>query len=179
MGRMTQKAERQAWTDFVERGLNAQASVDALCKVKSLEFIVECKAAPQGSMSGVAIVRDDGSPGTIFKSDNKRTHPYRNEVGWAALRAKAAAGLHELLLAPAGLPVRVAITFVFARPKSAPATRSRPIVKPDLDKLARSTADGLTGVLYEDDSQVVDYELHKIYGTPERVHIRVEIVEEG
>ena len=179
MSKMSQKAQRQAWTDFVERGINAQAAVSALSRPKALSFTVEGKPAPQGSMSGVAIVRDDGSPGTIFKCSNPRTMGFRRAVAWEALRIRTAAGLYNELLAPAGVPVRLACTFVFARPKSAPASRTRPIMKPDYDKLARAVSDALTGVLYADDCQVVDGEQHKIYGTPEAVHIRVEIVEEG
>jgi Holliday junction resolvase RusA-like endonuclease len=173
MSRMSQ--DRQAWTDYVEA---RETKLNAPNRPTAINFTVPTKAAPQGSMSGVAITRADGSPGTIFKSDNKRTHPYRNEVGFYALRARAAAGVHDIF-APDEAAVRVAITFVFAKPKSAPASRIRPTVKPDLDKLARSTADALTGVLYVDDAQVVDYELHKIYGKPECVVISVQIVKEN
>lgn len=175
---MTQKAERQAWTDFVERGLNAQAAVDVLTRPKAIQFIVPCAGASQGSMRGISITRPDGSPGTVFKSDNPRTHPYRRAVGYEALHARAAAGVHDIFAAH-DVPVRVAVTFVLRRPKSAPPGRTRPVCKPDLDKLTRATMDALTGVLYVDDCQVVDDEHHKIYGTPECVHIRVEIVEEG
>lgn len=128
-------------------------------------------------MSGICTTRADGTPVTVLKADNPRTHGYRNVVGFAALRARAAAGVHEVF-AGAQIPVRVAVTFVFERPKTAPATRTRPSVKPDYDKLARSTMDALTGVLWVDDGQIVDAELHKIYGTPARVQITVELLQE-
>ncbi|HTH42913.1 MAG TPA: RusA family crossover junction endodeoxyribonuclease [Terracidiphilus sp.] len=176
MGR--DKLQRQAWTDFVERGQNAQAAVDRLTRPTAIQFIVDCAPASQGSMRGISILAADGSPRTVFKSDNPRTHPYRRAVGYAALNARAAAGVHEIF-AGHDVPVRVAVTFVLKRPKYAPASRSRPVCKPDLDKLTRATMDALTGVLYVDDCQVVDDEHHKIYGSPECVHIRVEIVEEG
>jgi Holliday junction resolvase RusA-like endonuclease len=161
--------DRQAWTDFVEA---RTPNTDAQSKPRSISFTVDCKAAPQGSMSGVAITRKNGLPGTIFKSDNPRTHPYRKQVGFEALRARAAIGVHDVF-AEAGVAVHVGVTFVFARPKSVSASRTMPVVKPDLDKLARSTADALTGVLYVDDAQVVSYELHKVYGEPECVHVHV------
>jgi Holliday junction resolvase RusA-like endonuclease len=166
--------DRQAWTDFVER--TEQAKIPA--RVTSISFTVDGKPAPQGSMKGVAITRADGSPGTIFKSDNPRTHPYREQVAWEALRARAAAGIHQLF-APITVPVAVSMTFVFKKPKSCPASRTRPVVKPDYDKLARSTTDALTGILYADDCQVVDGEQHKIYGDVEQVHICVRLVEEN
>lgn len=173
MARMSQQSERQAWTDFVEQREHAQSTP---AKVTSISFTVHCKPAPQGSMKGVAITRKDGSPGTIFKSDNPRTHPYRNQVGWEALHARSAAGVHGVFAA-ADVPVAVSMTFVFKKPKTAPAARNRPVVKPDWDKLARSTTDALTGVLYVDDCQVVDGEVHKIYGEPECVHVCVRLVE--
>ena len=36
--------------------------------------------------------------------------------------------------------------------------------KPDLDKLARGLCDGLTGIVYADDSQIVRLNLRKEYG---------------
>jgi crossover junction endodeoxyribonuclease RusA len=174
MPKMNRKAEREAWTAFVE---NQAAGASAPMRPTSINFTVECKPAPQGSMSGVAITRDDGSPGTIFKADNKRTHPYRNQVGFEALRARAAAGVHDVF-APAETPVRLGLTFFFSRPKSAPKSRVYPVVKPDYDKLARSTTDALTGILYADDCQVVSCEINKFYGEPERVQISTAIVKD-
>ena len=63
------------------------------------------------------------------------------------------------------------ITFMFNRPKAhyntkgelkpkAPFYKS---TKPDLDKLCRSTLDGITGVLIKDDSQVVNLICNKVY----------------
>jgi Holliday junction resolvase RusA-like endonuclease len=130
-------------------------------------------------MSGVAITREDGSPGTIFKADNKATHPYRNQVGWAAARAKADAGLAGLLFARSGMAVRIGLTFVFARPRSVAKTRIYPVVKPDLDKLARSTCDAMTGIIWEDDAQVVGFDtLEKIYGDVACVHVSIRLAEE-
>lgn len=67
--------------------------------------------------------------------------------------------------------VSVLITFMFNRPKAhynskgelkpkAPFYKS---TKPDLDKLCRSTLDGITGVLIKDDSQVVNLICNKVY----------------
>lgn len=65
----------------------------------------------------------------------------------------------------------VQITFMFNRPKShynskgqlKPAAPLYKQTKPDLDKLCRSTLDGLTNVLLKDDSQVVNLICCKIY----------------
>lgn len=174
MGRMSRNAERAAWTSFVESRIDAPSTPH---RVTSINFTVDCKGIPQGSMSGICTTKPDGTPVTILKADNPRTHPYRREVGFAALRARAAAGVHEVFAGP-NVPVRVSITFVFERPKSAPASRIYPAYKPDLDKLTRATMDGMTGILYADDAQVVHDEHWKIYGVPARVQICVQLVEE-
>jgi Holliday junction resolvase RusA-like endonuclease len=147
-------------------------------KVTILNFTVDTEPVPQGSMGGVCTTNAAGQPITVLKADNQRTHGYRNLVGHAALRARAAVGIHEVFAGP-GVPVRVSATFVFKRPKSAPASRTRPTVPPDADKLCRAILDSLKGVLFNDDAQVVELEGTKIYGQPERVQISVQLVESG
>lgn len=69
--------------------------------------------------------------------------------------------------------VKVTCNFVFHKPKSA-KDRNLPWVKPDLDKLIRAVLDGLTGVAYEDDSQVVLIQANKTYGEREGVWLEIE-----
>lgn len=69
--------------------------------------------------------------------------------------------------------VKVSCSFVFHKPKSA-KDRNLPWVKPDLDKLVRAVLDGLTGVAYEDDSQVVIVQANKTYGEREGVWLEIE-----
>jgi Holliday junction resolvase RusA-like endonuclease len=77
---------------------------------------------------------------------------------------------HLLLLGP----VRVEVEFYLPRPASVTQKkRLLPIVPPDIDKLCRSLLDGLNqnfetgkvgdGVIYGDDSQVVELYATKIY----------------
>jgi hypothetical protein len=66
-------------------------------------------------------------------------------------------------------PVILAVTFTLVKPKSAPKTKvTWPCKKPDLDKLLRSTCDGLkAGGAYADDAQVVEIlRLGKFYPDP-------------
>lgn len=61
-------------------------------------------------------------------------------------------------------PIRLEVTFWLPLPKSAPKRkRIYPIRKPDIDKLIRAVADALTGVLYRDDSQIVEALVLKRY----------------
>ena len=91
-----------------------------------------------------------------------KVKPWRFAVSQAALGSD-----YELT----DRPVMVQITFMFSRPKShynskgelkktAPFYKS---TKPDLDKLCRSTLDGITNVLIKDDSQVVNLICCKVY----------------
>lgn len=58
--------------------------------------------------------------------------------------------------------VDVVLDFTFVRPKT--SKRLAPTVRPDLDKLARAVLDALTGVVFEDDSQVCRLDAVKDYG---------------
>lgn len=74
----------------------------------------------------------------------------------------------------AGRPLRVAIAFRFARPDShfgtgrnadrlKPSAPERPTSKPDVDKIARSTLDALTGLAFDDDARIVELVVSKGY----------------
>lgn len=60
--------------------------------------------------------------------------------------------------------VRLRLTFWVLRPASISAKkRPDPTVKPDLDKLVRGALDGMTGIIYRDDAQVIGVEAEKRY----------------
>lgn len=51
--------------------------------------------------------------------------------------------------------IRLEVVFYYNRPKSA-SSRNHHTVKPDLDNLIKSVLDGLNGLAFHDDSQVVE-----------------------
>ena len=53
----------------------------------------------------------------------------------------------------------------------------RPTVKPDTDNYIKSTLDGLNGLLWEDDNQIVDLIAYKYYSDNPRVEIDVKKLE--
>lgn len=109
-------------------------------------FIVEGIPAPQGSKRHVG--------GGRMVESSKRVAPWRAAVAAAAREA-------EVFISG---PVMINLDFRFPRPKRMkPKDRSPMVQRPDLDKLIRSTLDGLTGVAFTDDSQVV-----KITATKQR-----------
>ena len=109
------------------------------------DFMVHGTPGPQGSKRAL------GSGRMIEMS--KRVKPWREAVKWAWVAAKG----HKI-----EGPVRLCVTFYFARPTS--VNRSRPSVPPDLSKLIRATEDALTDVgAWEDDSRVVSIAAEKYY----------------
>lgn len=130
-----------------------------------LHFTVLGTPAPQGSKKHVGR--------GIMVESSKRVAPWREDVRNAARDAIAQAGWET-----ANGPVGVGLLFYLPRPgghygtgrnagtlrASAPAY---PAVKPDLDKLTRSTLDALTEAgAIRDDSRVVLLEARKRYATP-------------
>jgi crossover junction endodeoxyribonuclease RusA len=129
-----------------------------------LRFTVDARPVPQGSMTA---------------SYNRRTgtaHVHHVQGGalamWrASVRMAAKDAGAELISAP----VSVSIVFGMVRPKvqtyhqfakrivRPKFEHTRPAVAPDLDKLIRGVLDALTGICYNDDSQVVDILASKIY----------------
>ena len=103
---------------------------------------------------------------------SKKVKPWRNDVKEAALNCYSSGALN--------LPVKADIEFIFPRPKSHFGSgKNAEILKPsspkhctsrgngDIDKLARSTLDGLSvsagGSVLEDDSLVVELNTKKRY----------------
>lgn len=103
--------------------------------------------APQGSAR--AFVRGNRA---IITHDNKKTMPWRDSIAW---HARARFNIDSIMW-PRPSALHVEVDFVMPRRKAEPK-RVTPAHtrKPDVDKLARAVLDALTGILFEDDSQVV------------------------
>lgn len=136
----------------------------------TLLFVVYAKPVPQGS-SRAFVVKGRA----VVTSANKNLKPYRQELTQAALAAMDDYGILKPF-AEKHAPVSITIDFYLERPASIPKKRIRPAVKPDLDKLIRSTIDSLTGIAYQDDAQVVEVHATKVYGVPEKVVIKVSLL---
>lgn len=90
----------------------------------------------------------------------------------AVWRADIARNAELFGFKPVASAVKVELDFIMLKPKS--AKRTFPAVKPDLDKLIRAVLDGLTGVAYQDDSQVILIQATKTYGINQGVWIGIE-----
>lgn len=130
-----------------------------------IAFAVKGTPAPQGSKRGFVVngraVITDANPAAL--------KTWRDDVKSAAVDAMNGA-------LPFSGPVELLVTFVLPRPKS--VKRDLPHVRPDLDKLARSTCDALTAAgVYGDDAQIVDMHVRKVYGIVAGAQIIVRMVE--
>jgi len=54
----------------------------------------------------------------------------------------------------------------------------RPITKPDVDNYAKGIKDALTGVIWTDDSKVVDLRVSKFYSMNPRAEVKIKILGE-
>lgn len=124
-----------------------------------VDFVVYGLPATKGSVRSF-LNRKTGK--VVSLADNRRLKGWEAAV---ALSAQAA-GARPVLDA-----VSVALTFLLPRPKghlrkdgtvreSAPFA---PATKPDVDKLVRAVLDGLIGVGFRDDAQVVEVRARKLY----------------
>jgi crossover junction endodeoxyribonuclease RusA len=111
------------------------------------------------------------------REDNPRTKPWR-----ATVAAEAAVAMHGKPMF-AG-PLHLSVVFYFPRPKShygtgrnanvlKPNAPSLHRVKPDIDKLLRAVGDSLSGIAFQDDSQIARVVAVKAYGSPPRAEVTV------
>ena len=135
---------------------------------RRVSFVVYSRAAPQGSKRHVG--------NGVMVESSKRVKPFRADVRKAA---------ESVVLPPdwpMSAPMRVGFRFHFARPKShfkrdgVALSKSAPEEATshglgDLEKLARSVNDALSGVLFDDDRQVAEMHLAKAYDSEDLVII--------
>ena len=143
-----------------------------------MTITVHGQPAPQGSKS----FKGMRGGHAILAESSKKVKPWREAVKWAAIErmdsAKWSDGGFGQGEAFAG-PVTVEVDFYFTHPKTG---KRRPThsVKPDIDKLLRSTFDALKDAgVYEDDSRICSVVARKHYANehspvPAGAVIRVE-----
>lgn len=132
-----------------------------------IEFTVYGTPVPQGS---IRAFMPKGARHPVLTGDNVRTKPWRQDV---AMIARCAMQEESVRLFCRPSAVMVQCHFYFARPKSASKRVADKTTKPDLDKLARSLLDALTGICFEDDSQVTHLFVSKHFDLTPRAEITV------
>jgi Holliday junction resolvase RusA-like endonuclease len=87
------------------------------------------------------------------------TLDHRRAKGWEQLVAEQAQAVPDFF---AGA-VLLDVTFHLPRPKTLRKGVQHHLKLPDLDKLVRCIGDALTGVMFDDDKQIVDIHARKVY----------------
>lgn len=146
--------------------------------VPELRLVVVGVAAPQGSMRSYVVYRkSDRQPVAVTTSDNPRVKGWRQTIADVAARELARPEFAGLFFEGG---VDLDVLFVLPRPLAL-CTRSKAgrafphLTKPDVDKLTRAAVDALKGVLWRDDSQIVDLRARKRYADAGE-HPRAEIL---
>ena len=70
-------------------------------------------------------------------------------------------------------PLVLEVTFFLQRPQSRPKKCRYPDRKPDLDNLIKSLKDACEGIIYTNDSRIVEEHVKKEYGDPPRVEVKI------
>jgi Holliday junction resolvase RusA-like endonuclease len=139
----------------------------------ALSAVVYGVPAPQGSKKAHAIYRGSKKNGTrqatgqiVVTEMSKKVAPWREAVKAAVEAAIQLQAVHDMWAGILDAPLEVRITFSMPRPAS--VRRPWPSVTPDLDKLVRSTLDGISmGGAWADDKLAVRITTEKIYaGSP-------------
>ena len=120
-----------------------------------IKFSVEGTPIQQGSMRHIG-------HGRMIHSKAVELAAWRADIASAAKLA----GCKPILD-----PIAITMRFRVKRPKS--VKRAYPTVAPDLDKYVRGVNDGLTGVAFADDSQVIKIVASKEYSDNPGVDIEI------
>ena len=86
---------------------------------------------------------------------------------WKAALETAISRVSPPPMSVVGGAIGVEMVFWMPRPVSIPRRRrERPEVMPDIDKLVRMVLDAASGLVYDDDGQVVDLDVRLFYADP-------------
>lgn len=131
----------------------------------TLNFTVYGRSEPQGSTRAFI---PKGWKRAIITTTNPRLKSWRQELSKAAMLACAKS--NQSFPFAKTVPLEARLVFFF-KPPQKKLTSNHKTTRPDLDKLMRATLDGMSGIVYEDDSQIASAMIQKQFGVPERVEI--------
>jgi Holliday junction resolvase RusA-like endonuclease len=115
-------------------------------------FFIAGEPAPQGSKTGRVV-----NGRVVMWESSAKVKPWRAAVTLITKQAMLKQEWETITD-----PIELCLSFYLPRPKT--VKREFPSVKPDLDKLIRSTCDGLkTGGLYTDDALIIAITATKQY----------------
>lgn len=125
-----------------------------------LDIIVPGVPEPKGSFTRT---KNGGFMWGSGGKSHERLKEWAHRVKTYAQRSARVNGITE----PSDDPIAMDLTFYMPRPKSAPKSRYHALTRPDLDKLCRLVGDALIGVIYTEDSRIVQLSSRKVYADAE------------
>jgi Holliday junction resolvase RusA-like endonuclease len=152
-----------------------------------IEFTVYGIPKPQGSKTAMPFRRKNGKLGAnLLEGSTPKSRAafksWRKEIAEHAYVACLYQTGSTLWCGSFSGPIQVSLSFFLPRPKSLPKRVIHSSKKPDLDKLVRTVFDGMTGILFKDDSQIVSLTASKEYaanGTLSRVEVILDILKKA
>ncbi len=145
----------------------------------AIEFFVPGKPQPAGSKRAFPFKKKNGKLGVAVSDDNPKSHDWKSLVKLAAHEHRPDSLLQG--------PLEMELWFHVERPKHhfgsgrrskilKPSAPTRPTKKPDTTKLTRCVEDGLTGIIWSDDAQIVDQHCHKVFADSPGVFVKIREV---
>ncbi len=152
--------------------------------MRSIEFTVYGVPMPAGSKKGFYNAK---TKRVIITDASDKSRPWKALVHDAAGQAMRAPEANPYgfqdpagYLPPLEGPLTLEVTFVLPRPKGhfgkhglRPSAPTYPAVRPDTTKLLRGVEDAMQSVCYDDDAQIVEQVIRKVYGDVPRCEVRV------
>lgn len=146
----------------------------SMASVKILNFVAFGLPSPGGSKN--AFRNPHTGRIVVVDAGGKKTRTWRTVVAHAARTAMSGSELMKP-------PLALVIEFRMPRPKHHYKSNGEikqdapwfPIVRPDLTKLLRSTEDAMTGIVWHDDSQIVEQNIHRTYSSVEDTGARISV----
>lgn len=105
--------------------------------------------------------------------DPPKSRAYKEYVSLVAMKHKPKELYEEALFMRAKIYRPIPKSMTKKDRKLAIAGIKRPIVKPDNSNYIKGIEDALNGIIYKDDSQIVDHDISKFYSDDPRVEIEI------
>lgn len=125
-------------------------------RIRYIDFSLNVKPVPQSRPR--FYVRHSGLRRIVGAYDPERCKTFKEVIAWHAKAKAMDLGLKEPLKGA------IAISLVFQMGKNGKEVYHTK--RPDIDNLAKAVKDALKGIIYTDDSQIVEAHLFKRYGEP-------------
>ncbi|MEM2963749.1 MAG: RusA family crossover junction endodeoxyribonuclease [Candidatus Anstonellales archaeon] len=133
-----------------------QMATVSMQNVPCISFTVDVMPVPQARPR--FYVKQHGFKHFVGAYDPERCKRFKEVIAWHAKIKAVEFGLKD----PLKGAISISLTFQMGRNgKEVMHTK-----KPDLDNLAKAVKDALKGIIYQDDSQIVEAHLYKRYGVP-------------